>query len=70
MSLFRRKRWEARQSDRNVGTPGGHGPSHYCIRSRSGIQWRTAKYKKLTKNQRESVERILHFLEREVKYTT
>lgn len=70
MSFFHRGKREVQLSDTNPVILNKQGPGHHRNRARSGAEWQTAKYRKLTEDQRESLDRILHFLERQTQYTT
>jgi hypothetical protein len=70
MSFFHRGKRGIQVSDTNTTTLSRHRPTYFRDPTRTGTEWRTAKYKKLTDNQKESVDRILHFLEREAQHST
>jgi hypothetical protein len=70
MSFFHCGKRGIQLSDTNTATLNGHRSNRFRNPSRSSTEWRTAKYKKLTDNQKESLDRILHFLEREAQHST
>jgi hypothetical protein len=59
MSFFHRGKRGIQVSDTNTTTVSGHRSIRFRSPSRSSTEWRTAKYKKLTDNQKESLDRIL-----------
>ena len=64
MSFFKRGTGKGNQPGKN---PRKHGsPSPHSQKAQKDRQWRTAKYQKLSENQKSSVDRILTVLEYQI----
>jgi hypothetical protein len=64
MSFFKRGTGKGNQPDKNLRKYGG--PSRNSAKAEKGTEWRTAKYHKLSENQKSSVDRILTVLEYQI----
>jgi hypothetical protein len=64
MSFFRRETGKGNQPGENLRKYGG--PSRHSPKAEKGREWRTAKYQKLSENQKSSVDRILTVLEYQI----
>jgi hypothetical protein len=64
MSLFNRGKGEEKQPGKDSRKHGSH--SSHSQKEQQSAQWRTAKYHKLSENQRTSLDRILTVLKYEI----